>query len=78
MAEIVVSLHLSGEVLGMDGNPVPLIQIANAFEQVFNFSFGSIYDKQDAIFNRKQYNVTKCLDMLRSTILKEDRKRNRR
>jgi hypothetical protein len=78
MAEIVVGLHLSGEILGTDGKPAPLIQVAKAFEQVFRFSFGNIYDKQDALFRRKPYNLTKCLDTLRNAILREDRKRNKR
>ena len=76
MAEIVVALHLSGEIVGIDGKPIPLIQLANTFESLFNFSFGSIYDKQDAIFNRKPYNISKALDLLRAIILREDKKRN--
>jgi hypothetical protein len=78
MAEIVAGLHLSGEITGSDGKPVPLIQIANTFEQAFNFSFGNIYDKLDTIFNRKPYNLSKALDILRSAIVREDRKRNNR
>ena len=75
MAEIVVSLWLLGEIIGVDGKPVPLIRIANAFEHIFDFSFGDIYDKQDAIFNRKPYNLTKTLDTLKSSILREAKKR---
>ena len=78
MAEIVIALYLSGEIIGTDGKPIPLIQLANTFESMFNFNFGSIYDKQDAIFNRKSYNVTKALDFLRTIILREDKKRNHR
>lgn len=78
MAEMVVGLHLSEGIIGTDGKPVPLIQIANIFEQAFNFSFGNIYDKQDALFRRKPYNLTKALDILRNAILREDRKRNGR
>ena len=78
MAEIVIALHLSGVVIGVGGKPVPLIQLANTFESMFNFSFGNIYDKQDAIFNRKSYNITKTLDQLRTIILREDKKRNNR
>lgn len=78
IAEIVIALHLSGEIIGTDGKPIPLIQLANTFEGMFNFSFGSIYDKQDAIFNRKYCNITKALDLLRTIILREDKKRNYR
>lgn len=76
MAEIVIALFLSGEIIGADGKTVPLVQIANGFEMMFNFSFGNIYKKLDAIFNRKHYNLTKTLDILHSAIIREDRKRN--
>lgn len=78
IAEIVVGLHLLGEIIGKDGKPIPLIRLASAFESIFGISFGDIYDKQDAIFRRKPYNLTKALDTLRNAILKEDRKRNNR
>ena len=78
IAEIVIALYLSEEIISSDGKPVPLIQLANIFENMFNFSFGTVYDKQDAIFNRKPYNITKALDYLRTTIIREDKKRNHR
>ncbi|MPM23850.1 hypothetical protein SDC9_70327 [bioreactor metagenome] len=78
LAEIVVSLHLSGEITGTDGNPIPLIRLANAFEYIFNLGFGSIYNQKDAVFRRKPYNRTKMLDILRNIIIREDRKRNNR
>lgn len=78
MAEIVVSLWLLGEIIGTDGKPVPLIRIANAFEYIFDFSFGDIYDKQEAIFDRKPFNRTRALDTLKNAILKEEKKRNQR
>lgn len=76
MAEIVIALFLLEEIIGSDGKPVPLVQLANGFEKMFNFSFGNIYKKLDAIFNRKNYNLTKTLDILHSAIVREDRKRN--
>jgi hypothetical protein len=78
MAEIVVSLWSLGEIIGTDGKPVPLIRIANAFEYIFDFSFGDIYDKQKAIFDRKPFNRTKALDTLKNAILKEEKKRTQR
>jgi hypothetical protein len=78
MAEIVVSLWLLGEIIGTDGKPAPLIRIANAFEYIFDFSFGDIYDKQEAIFDRKPFNRTRALDTLKNAILKEEKKRNQR
>lgn len=75
IAEIVIALLLLGEIVGKDGKPVPLVRLAHGFEQLFNFSFGSIYDKIEAIFIRKPFNLTKTLDTLRNAIIKEDRKR---
>lgn len=45
MAEIVLSIFLSEEIKDKSGNPASLKKLASAFEYVFNFSFGSIYDK---------------------------------
>ena len=64
-----------GEVVGKDGKPVPLIRLAHGFEVLFNLKFGSIYDKLDAIFMRKPFNLTKTLDALKNAINKEARKR---
>ncbi|MDU1906609.1 MAG: hypothetical protein E6772_17730 [Dysgonomonas sp.] len=73
---ILYTLFLLGEIIGADGKPVALVQLANGFEKMFNFSFGNIYKKLEAIFNRKHYNLTKTLDILHSAIIREDRKRN--
>jgi len=75
LAEIVVGLHLSENILGADGKPAPLIRIARVFEQSFNVSFGDIYDKQEALFNRKPNNRTKALNLLRDCIKEKDSKR---
>lgn len=78
IAEIVLALFLLEEITGKDGKPVPLVRLANSFEQLFNINFGSIYDKVSEIFTRKPYNLTKTLDALRDTIVKEGRKRKNR
>ena len=78
IAEIVIGLSFLGEVVGKDGKPVPLVRLAHSFEVLFNLRFGSIYDKLDAIFMRKPFNLTKTLDALRNTIIKEDKKRKNR
>ena len=64
IAEIVIGLSFLGEVVGKDGKPVPLVRLAHGFEILFNLKFGSIYDKLDAIFMRKPFNLTKTLDAL--------------
>ena len=78
IAEIVIALFLSGEIIGKDGKPVPLIHLARGFEQLFNICFRSIYDKVDEMFARKPYNLTKALDILRNAITKENNKRKNR
>ena len=75
IAEIVIGLSFLGEVVGKDGKPVPLVRLAHGFEILFNLKFGSIYDKLDAIFMRKPFNLTKTLDALKNAINKEVRKR---
>ncbi len=75
LAELVVSIELSQMALTGEGKPAPLIQIAQTFEQAFNFSFGDIYDLKSKIFNRKPYNLTKALDRLRMLMIIENRKR---
>ncbi len=40
IAEIVVCLWLSGEIVGMDGKPVSLIRLAEAFEYLLGMDFG--------------------------------------
>ena len=44
IVEIVVSIFLSKEIKDRNGKPASLIQIAKAFEYVFNVSLGNIYD----------------------------------
>ena len=75
IAEIVLALFLLGKIVGENGKPVPKIQLARGFEQLFNLKFGSIYDKIGEVFTRKPYNLTKTLDALRNAIAREDRKR---
>jgi hypothetical protein len=74
LAEIVVGLYLSGEVKGTNGKPATLISLARAFGTVFNVDPDSIYDKQDAVFRRKPYNLTKCLDTLKNFIVRQAKK----
>lgn len=71
IAEIVIGLSFLGEVVGKDGKAVPLVRLAHGFEVLFNLKFGSIYDKLDAIFMRKPFNLTKTLDALKNAINKE-------
>ncbi len=73
LGEIVVALFLSKKVFQRNGKPAHLNQIAVAFEKIFNCSFGTIYDQQEKIFDRKPFNRTKALDFLRNLIIRKDK-----
>lgn len=73
LGEIVIALFLSKKVFQQNGKPAYLNQIAFAFEKVFNCSFGSIYNQQEKVFDRKPFNRTKALDFLRNLILRKDK-----
>lgn len=73
LGEIVIALFFSKKVFQRNGKPAHLNQIANAFEQIFNCSFGSIYDQQEKVFDRKPFNRTKALDFLRNLIIRKDK-----
>lgn len=73
IAEVVIALFLSKKVFQHNGEPAYLNQIAHAFERIFNCNFGSIYDQQEKVFNRKPFNRTKALDFLRNLIAQKDK-----
>lgn len=73
LAEIVIALFFTKQVFRKDGKSADLIQIAHAFEKIFNCRFGSIYDQQEKVFDRKPFNRTKALDFLRSLVIRKDR-----
>ncbi len=75
IAEIVLAISLTKDVKDASGKPVSLMQLSKAFEYIFNFKFGDIYDKCNEIINRKSVNLTKTLDYLVKTMEKEDRKK---
>ncbi|WP_185095942.1 RteC domain-containing protein [Dysgonomonas gadei] len=78
LAEIVIALFFSKKVFQRNGKPAHLNQIADAFQKMFNCSFGSIYDQQERVFDRKPFNRTKALDFLRNLIIRKDKEsRNR-
>lgn len=75
LAELIISIFLSQEIKDPNGRPASLKQLARSFEYIFNCDFGSIYDKQAEVYNRKSYNLTKSLDFLRRVL--EQNKKNR-
>lgn len=76
LAEIVIALFFSEKVFQRDGKPAHLNQIADAFEKIFNCGFGSIYDQQEKVFDRKPFNRTKALDFLRNLIIRKEKEGN--
>ncbi len=73
LAEIVIALFLTKKVFQQNGKPANLIQIACVFEKMFNCKFGSIYDQQEKVFDRKPFNRTKALDFLRNLLIRKDK-----
>lgn len=73
LAEIVLALFFSKKVFQQNGKPAHLNQIADAFQKIFNCNFGSIYDQQERVFDRKPFNRTKALDFLRNLIIRKDK-----
>jgi len=71
LAEVVIALFFSKKVFQRNGKPAPLNQISKAFEKIFNCNFGSIYDQQEKVFDRKPFNRTKALDFLRNLIIRK-------
>lgn len=71
--ELVVCLFLLGEIYTNGGSKASLADIAQAFEQMFNFSFGCIYKKRIALFERKTCNLTKLLDNLKNLLIRESK-----
>ncbi len=72
IAEVVVGLWLSEQIIGANGKPAPLVRLANAFEYALGINFGDIYDKLEAIYERKPFNRTKALDYLRALIVNKE------
>lgn len=70
--ELVVGLFLLGDIHTNGGGKASLTDIAQAFEQMFNFNFGCIYKKRISLFERKACNLTKLLDNLKNLFIKEN------
>ena len=72
----IFALSLSGFILGADGKPAPLIQIARVFEHAFNVSFGNVRERKAQIFRRISCDKTKTLNILKTCIDREYIKHN--
>lgn len=77
MGEFAVSFEFSRQFLNGEGNPAPYIHIAHALEQAFNFTFGDAYKSKGRVFIRKNYNLTKALDYLKSLIIRKNRSKTK-
>lgn len=70
--ELAIGLFLLGEIYTSGGRKASLTDIAQAFEHMFNFSFGCIYKKRITLFDRKACNLAKLLDNLKNLLIKEN------
>jgi hypothetical protein len=75
MTEILTGLQLLCGINSSTGNNPTTIAYAEAFEQMFDFSYNSIYDCQSELFKRLPCNLTKTLDAMKTAIIKEKRSR---
>lgn len=71
MTEILSALLLLGGIEDPNGNPPTTKAMAEAFEQLFDFHFNSIYDCQGELYRRKPCNLTKTLDAMKGALMKE-------
>lgn len=71
--ELVIGLFLLGEIYTSQGEKASLAEIAQVFEKMFNFSFGCIYKKRIALFERKTCNLTRLLDNLKNLLIREEK-----
>lgn len=76
LAEVVLALSLTNEIVGASGRPAKVTRLARAFEYLLDMKFGDISKHVAAILvNRKPYNRTKALDYLRALVLREEKRR---
>ena len=75
MTEILSALMLLGGIIDKEEKQPSIIAFSEVFEQAFGFSFKGIYDRQNELFKRKPYNLTKTLDALKAVLIKEYKKR---
>ena len=78
MTEILSALMLLGGIVDNTGKKPSIIAISEVFERAFGFSFNGIYDRQSELFKRKPCNLTKTLDALKASLLKNIRNDKRK
>ena len=77
MGELATAFELSNQFLDENGNPAPFINISEALELAFNFTFGNAYKSKARVFSRKLFNLTKALDHLKNLLIRENRNRDK-
>lgn len=77
MGEFATALELSNQFLDENGNPATFINICEALQLAFNFTFGNAYKSKARVFSRKPFNLTKALDHLRNLLIRESRNRDK-
>ncbi|MEY8554637.1 MULTISPECIES: RteC domain-containing protein [Bacteroidales] len=76
--EIVSSLFLSKDIVYQNGKPAYLVDLAKAFEWLFNIRIGDCYQKHEDVIKRKPGKLTEFLNGLAELIKKEHDKKGYR
>jgi hypothetical protein len=76
--EMVSGLFLSKDIVYQNGKPAYLVDLAKAFEWLFNIRIGDCYPKHEDVIKRKQGKLTRFLNGLAELIKKEHDKKGYR
>ena len=76
--EMVSGLFLSKDIVYQNGKPAYLVDLAKAFEWLFNIRIGDCYQKHEDVIKRKPGKLTEFLNGLADLIRKEHDKKGYR
>lgn len=76
--EIVSGLFLSKNIVYQNGKPTYLVDLAKAFEWMFNIKISDYHQKHEDVIKRKSGKITEFLNGLAELIQKEHNKKGYR
>ncbi len=76
--EMVSGLFLSKDIVYQNGKPAYLVDLAKAFEWLFNIKIGDCHQKHEDVIKRKPGKLTEFLNGLAELIRKEHEKKGYR
>ena len=76
--EMISGLFLSKDIVYQNGKPAYLVDLAKAFEWLFNIRIGDCYQKHEDVIKRKPGKLTEFLNGLTELIKKEHDKKGYR